>query len=29
LNYDIVWRALKPSKRDPDPYRDWLDELIS
>jgi hypothetical protein len=28
LNYDIVWRALKPSKRDPDPYRDWLDELI-
>jgi len=28
LNYDIVWRALKPTKRDPDPYRDWLDELI-
>jgi hypothetical protein len=28
LNYDIVWRTLKPSKRDPDPYRDWLDELI-
>jgi len=29
LNYDIVWRPLKPSKRDPDPYRDWLEELIS
>ena len=29
LNYDIVWRPLKPSKRDPDPYRDWLDELIN
>ena len=29
LNYDIVWRTLKPSKRDPDPYRDWLEELIS
>ena len=29
LNYDIVWRPLKPSKRDPDPYRDWLDELIT
>ena len=24
LNYDIVWRPLKPTKRDPDPYRDWL-----
>ena len=29
LNFDIVWRPLKPTKRDPDPYRDWLDELIS
>ena len=29
LNYDIVWRPLKPTKRDPDPYRDWLDELIT
>jgi len=29
LNYDIVWRPLKPSKRDPDPYRDWLEELVS
>jgi hypothetical protein len=29
LNYDIVWRPLRPSKRDPDPYRDWLEELIS
>ena len=29
LNYDIVWRPLKPTKRDPDPYRDWLDELMS
>jgi len=29
LNYDIVWRPLKPTKRDPDPYRDWLDELVS
>ena len=29
LNYDIVWRPLRASKRDPDPYRDWLEELIS
>jgi|TARA_R100000963_G_C4645137_1_gene109297 hypothetical protein len=29
LNFDIVWRTLKPSKRDPDPYRDWLEELIT
>ena len=29
LNYDIVWRPLKPTKRDPDPYRDWLEELMS
>ena len=29
LNYDIVWRSLKPTKRDPDPYRDWLEELMS
>ena len=29
LNYDIVWRALKPTKRDPDPYRDWLEELMA
>jgi len=29
LNYDIVWRPLKPTKRDPDPYRDWLDELVT
>ena len=28
LNYDIVWRPLKPTKRDPDPYRDWLEELM-
>ena len=20
---------LKPTKRDPDPYRDWLDELMT
>ena len=29
LNFDIVWRPLKPTKRDPDPYRDWLEELIA
>ena len=29
LNYDIVWRSLKPSKRDPDPYKDWLEELMA
>tara|TARA_B100000424_G_C22922128_1_gene490628 strand:- start:17 stop:1588 length:1572 start_codon:yes stop_codon:yes gene_type:complete len=29
LNYDIVWRSLKPTKRDPDPYRDWLEELMA
>ena len=29
LNYDIVWRPLKPTKRDPDPYRDWLEELMA
>ncbi len=29
LNYDIVWRPLRPSKRDPDPYRDWLEELLA
>ena len=29
LAHDIVWRPLKPSKRDPDPYRDWLEELIT
>ena len=29
LNYDIVWRPLKATKRDPDPYRDWLEELVS
>ena len=24
-----MWRSLKPTKRDPDPYRDWLEELIT
>ena len=29
LSYDIVWRTLKGSKRDPDPYKDWLEELMA
>ena len=28
LNYDIVWRPLKPTKKS-DPYRDWLEELVA
>lgn len=29
LAHDIIWRPLKPSKRDPDPYRDWLEDLVT